>query len=172
MRQFEVLKRYGIRIRADKCIWATEETEFLGFIINRYGIKPTEKYKNKVLDVTQPTDKTQVQRFLGLVNYLHRFIPSLHKYVAPLTKLTHKDVDFDWKSEHSLAFSTLKKLIGETKFLHHPDFDKPFFLFTDASNVGIGGVLTQQDDQKRYVICEFGSKLFNKTQQNWHLLIG
>ena len=63
-RVFAVLEKYGIRVRADKCIWAKRETEFLGFIINRYGIKPTHKYKQKVLKVEKPKDKNE-KRFLG-----------------------------------------------------------------------------------------------------------
>ena len=165
---FTIIEKYGIRIRADKCIWGTEETEFLGFIINRYGIKPTQKYKQKILKVKQPTNKTEVQQFLGLINYLYRFIPLLGDKEKVLTDLTHKNVNFKWENKHQKAFDNLKHLIQKTEFLHHPDITKPFQVFTDASKYGIGGVLTQKDNNNKYHVIEFGSKLLNQTQQNWH----
>ena len=70
---FNRLNKYRIKIRADKCSFAHQSTEYLGFIIDKHGSRPTHKYKSKILNVPQPKTKKQLQRFLGMINYLHKY---------------------------------------------------------------------------------------------------
>ena len=169
-RVFEVLRKNDIRLRLDKCIWAVPETEYLGFLINKHGITPTEKYKNKILKCEVPKERKHVQCFLGMINWLHRFIPNLHLLIHPLVDLTHKNKPWQWGEKEHNAFHQLKKVIEEPKFLYHPDDKKIFHLFCDASEKGIGALLAQHDPETGlYNPVEFGSKLFNPTQQNWHV---
>eukprot|EP01083_Nonionella_stella_P253052 871151_1 len=93
-----------------------------------------------------PKTKKQVQRFLGLVNYLHRFIPNLHTLIQPLVAVTHKDVKFKWTDQMQSHFELLKAAIAKRLFVRHPDWNKPFFVVTDASINGIGGMLAQRDE--------------------------
>ena len=166
---FDILKKHGIRLRIDKCIFGVQETQFLGFLINKIGIKPTEKYKDKVMNVPEPTTIKELQRFLGLVNYLHRFIPNIHKYEGPLTELLKKNVVFEMTPQRKEAFNKIKEKVQDTSYLVHPDFNKPFHVFSDASIEGIGGMLAQYDNNNKLQPISFCSKLFNKTQQNWHV---
>ena len=101
---FDILKKHQIRLRLDKCIWGVDKTEYLGFLINHLGITPTPKYRNKILSCQQPTSKPKLLRFLGMVNWLHRFIDHLHEIIAPLVWLTHND-------EHTVAFNKIKQHI-------------------------------------------------------------
>lgn len=166
---FQRLVQYNIKLRIDKCAFGMPDTVYLGFRVNHLGSYVTKKYLEKVLSVPRPRSKKGVQRFLGLVNYLHRFIPNLHLKQENLVKLTHKNVDFEWTEVHNKEFELLKQWVKQQTFLRHPDYTKQFYVVTDASNAGIGGMLAQMDDKKRLRPVAFGSKKFNETQQKWHV---
>jgi hypothetical protein len=85
----------------------------------------------------------QIRNFLGLVGYYHRFIPNFSKIAKPMTKLLEMDAKFKWSPQCEEAFLTLKKLLTTTPMLAQPDIDKPFDVYCDASDTGIGGVLMQ-----------------------------
>ena len=135
---FDVLKEYNIRLRIDKCIWAVEQTKYLGFLIDKLGICPTDKYVKKVINCVVPTDKKGVQCFLGMVNWLHRFIDHLHLLIHPLVELTHAKTPFVWGKKQHDAFHKIKHVIEQPHFLYHPDVNKTFHVFCDASEKGIG----------------------------------
>lgn len=166
---FETLAKYNIKLRLDKCAFAQSETEFLGFLVDKYGIRVTKKYKEKVLKVPTPKSKKQLQRFIGLVNYLHKFIPNIHAKLKPLLSLIKKNVPFHWTSEHQSAFEEIKELIQQTSFLMHPNFDKEFVVVCDASSEGMGAMLAQYDEKNNLRPIEFASKVFTETQKNWHI---
>ena len=105
---------------------------------------------------------------MGLINYVHRFVPDLYKYIQNINKLTHKNVPYIWTQEHENDFIKLKEMIQKTNILRHPDFEKEFFIVCDASQYGMGGMLAQYDDKNNLQPIEFCSKLFNETQQRWH----
>ena len=91
---FDILVKNNVKLRIDKCAFAQSDIQYLGFITNKYGIRVTRKYKDKILNIVRPKNKKEVQRFMGLVNYVHRFIPELYKYIMRINKLTHKNNKF------------------------------------------------------------------------------
>eukprot|EP01084_Bolivina_argentea_P194584 333880_1 len=131
----------------------------LGFIVDKYGIRPTEKYKQKIFNVPRPTTKPALQRFIGLVQYLQRFIPHLSNHIKPLTALLrggqHRIV---FQDEHIAAFNKIKQLVQNTTYLLHPDITKPFYVFCDASKNGLGAALCQYDDTNTLRPVQFCSK--------------
>ena len=165
---FKRLNKYKIKIRADKCSFAHQSTEYLGFIIDKNGSRPTHKYKSKIINVPKPNTKKQLQRFLGMVNYLHKYIPSLQLQLKPLYHLTEKNVKWNWTNECNESFESIKTQISSIDLLVHPDFNKPFEVICDASEYGIGCVLAQRYGSVLKPV-QFCSKLFSKTQQNWHM---
>jgi phospholipid-translocating ATPase len=96
----------------------------------------------EVLDV--PKMKKDVHTFLGITGYYRRFIPNYSSLAAPLTDLTRKSAPYQMVWDAGCA--QLKKLLCQDPILHNPDFDKPFKLQTDASERGVGAVLSQKDD--------------------------
>ena len=167
---FDLLNRYCIKLRLDKCLWGVQETEYLGFIVDKLGIKCKESYVRKIMNVPRPTNKTGLKRFLGLVQFLHSFIPQLHQQIsilAPLTSVRKPD-KIIWNDNEILAFDQLKEMVQSVKPLTHPDMTKPFHVFTDASKNGLGGMLAQAHDGKMQPVA-YCSKVFSETQQNWHV---
>ena len=123
------------------------------------------------MDVPEPKTKTELLLFLGLAQYLHRFIPQMHHNLHVLTPLTGsnkpKIVNFNAKQRE--AFNNLKKEINNVDHMMHPELSKEFHIFTDASKYGIGGMLAQYDKNGVMRPVSYCSKIFSQTQQNWHV---
>ena len=90
-----------------------------------------------------PHDVGGVRSFLGLANYFRKFIQGYSSMVAPLTRLTRRDIPFEWDSACQRAFEDVKLALVHAPVLATPDFGKPFTVIVDASGVGIGAVLEQ-----------------------------
>ena len=90
----------------------------------------------------------KVRSFLGLAGYYRRFIPHYAAVTSSLTAATKKHApnNIDWTSAMKDSFTALKLALSSKPVLHAPDFDKPFYLQTDASNTGIGAILCQMDE--------------------------
>ena len=113
------------------------------------------------MNASRPRTKKEVRSFMGLVNYYRRFIPNFVAIAVPITDLTKKGnsniVKWDEPQEH--AFSTLKERLSASPILRLPDHDKGYILRTDASDVGIGAVLMQQDCDTLFPIGYASRKL-------------
>ena len=167
---FKRLGKYKIKIRPDKCSFAQERVEYLGFIVDGSGVAVNPKYKDKIDNIPEPKSKPQLRRFIGMVQFLHKFIPNLQQRLSPYHRLMQKDVKFQWNPNHINTFNNIKQLIMETDMLYHPDPNRPFLVYCDASIDGVGAVLLQRDHlTNKLQPVSFCSKLFNKTQRNWHV---
>ena len=167
---FNLLKKHQIKLRLDKCLWGVSESEYLGFIVDRLGVKCKASYVKKIMDVPIPAKKTGLKRFLGLVQFLHQFIPQMHHQISILTPLTsaNKPDKIQWNATQIDAFNKVKEMVQSTKPLAHPDMKQPFHVFTDASKNGIGGMLAQVKDGHMQPIA-YCSKVFTETQTRWHV---
>ena len=142
---FRRLKGAGLTIRPDKCSFAKQETEYLGYVLGSGVIRPQVGKLEAVRLAERPTTKAQVKSFMGLIGWYGRFIPRLSTISAPLTDLTRKDLPnkVKWTESCEMAFNTLKDLLCKEPILKSPDFEQPFVVQTDASDVGIGAALLQ-----------------------------
>ena len=167
-----VLEKAGMKIRQHKCKFFQNQLEFLGITITREGIRPTRKSVDKVLNFVKPTNTKELQAFLGVVQWLERWIDHKAEDTAPINALRNKDPkqQLIWTREANIAFANIKRKVATSKnILVHPDYNKPFIVKCDASNHAIGGVLMQQDDSGRLRPIEFASKQLNSTQRRWHV---
>ena len=165
---FNRLAKYKIKIRPDKCQFAQQSVPYLGFQVDSNGVRIKSKYKDKIQNIPTPQTLNQLRRFVGMIQYLHQFIPNLQQQLKPFHGLTQKGKIFHWDSYLDNAFNTIKQTIMNADMIHHPDPTKPFAVYCDASVDGVGAVLVQAHDGK-FRPVSFCSKLFNKTQRNWHV---
>ena len=118
-------------------------------------------------DWPTPTTVQETQQFLGLANYYRRFIRNFASVVQPLHRLTEKNTTFKWSKECEQAFNTLKTYLTSAPALALPDWSRPSVLDTDASDVGIGAVLSQiHQDGTEHVIC-YASRTLSKPERNY-----
>lgn len=169
---FSVLQAEGLSVKLKKCQFFRDELKFLGHIISGDGIKPDPDKVAAVDNWPLPHTQTELKGFLGLTNYFRRFIRNYSSIAAPLTRLTSKaagkTVILD--AEATAAFYRLKELLKSTETLAIPDFTKPFRLVTDASQIGMGGVLTQLGRPVAYESRKFSTAEMNYSTTDRELL--
>ena len=166
---FNRLNKYNIKIRIDKCAFAQQKVQYLGFDVDANGAHITNKYKSKIDNIPTPQNKKQLQRFIGLVQYIHKFIPSLQLKLKPFHNLMKKNVIYHWTNELDELFEYIKTQVQDAQILSHPDLTLPFEVYCDASIDGIGAVLAQRTHDQKIKIVQFCSKVFGQTQRNWHI---
>jgi len=139
------LRLAGLKVNATKSFFARSELEYLGYWISRNGISPLPKKIQAIQTLKPPTNKKELRRFLGLINYYRDMWARRSETLAPLTALSSKTAPWEWTEEHQQAFDKMKTIIGKTTLLTYPDFSQPFDIYTDASHVQIGAVITQNN---------------------------
>ena len=165
----EVLKRFrkaGLKLKAKKCTLFQREVQYLGHIVSQNGVSTDPEKIATVKEWPTPTTVTQVRSFLGLAAYYQRFIKDFAKVAAPLHQLTEKGKKFVWTKSCSEAFASLKDKLTSAPVLAYPEMGKVFILDCDASDVAIGGVLSQMEDDKEHVIA-YGSKCLTKAERRY-----
>lgn len=165
-----VLSRFredGLHLRKDKCVFKADKITFLGFEISAEGIKPTKDKVSAIVNAPAPTNKTELQAFLGLLNFYHIFLKDKASIAEPLHKLLHKNVAFQWRAEQSRAFVKLKNIIATEPILGHYDEGKPLILTCDASPYGVGCVLAQLDEYGVETPVAFHSRTLSSSERNF-----
>lgn len=145
---FEKIQRAGVTVKLKKCQFGTRRAHYLGHIIGEGKIRPDPEKVKAVMEYPEPKTKKDLRAFLGLVGYYRRFIPNFATITVPLTNLTRKSHpnQVTWTSDCEKAFQELKTAMVQATVLKVADPSKPFMLQTDASEVGLGAVLSQKDD--------------------------
>ena len=143
---FDRLKQHNLKLKLKKCSFFLQETQYLGFIINETGIKPDPEKVTAIRTLPSPTTVKQVRSFIGMCSYYRRFIPIFSAIAEPLIALTRKYARFDWDDQCQKAFEYLKQNLTVVPLLHYANPNKPFTLYTDASNNCVGACLTQPNE--------------------------
>ena len=164
---FSRIRDAGLKIKPEKCSFLKEKVKYLGHIVSNEGIAADPEKTATVKTWPTPTSTKEVQQFLGLANYYRRFIKDFAQIAKPLHKLTERTSSFLWTTECQKSFEILRHLLSSPPILSYPDFTKPFILDTDASNDGIGGVLSQLDKDGREHVVAYGSRLLTKPERNY-----
>ena len=164
---FHRIRAAGLKLQPNKCALCQKEVSFLGYIISQAGISTDLRKTERVISWPLPTSKHEVQQFLGLANYYRRFIKNFAKIAKPLHKLTEKSAPFLWTAECQLAFDNLKQSLTSAPVLAHPDYNKPFILDTDASQTGIGAVLSQVQDDGCERVIAYASKTLSRQERHY-----
>jgi hypothetical protein len=163
---FDRLRDSNLKLKPKKCKFLRKEVSYLGHVILENGVLP-DKTKTKVVEEF-PTPQTvkQLISFLGLMSYYRRFIPAFSRLASPLHKLLKKDAKYEWTNEQEHAFRSLKTRLISHPILRYPDYSREFILMTDASNEGVGAVLSQGEIGKDLPVA-FASRSLNKTEKNY-----
>ena len=140
---------------------------YLGHEIGFGRIAPKDTNVKAIKSFARPSYRKMAMRFLGLAGYYRKFVANFAEVVAPLTNLLQKDVKFSWDEKCQKAFERVKNMLTNSPILQAPDFSTPFKLAVDASDIGIGGVLLQDDmDGIEHPVAYFSKKL-NKYQRKY-----
>ena len=140
-----------------KCAFGVSAGKFFGFIIHEKGIEIDPK-RIAMKKVEAPTCKKDMQKFLGKVNYLRRFISNLFGKIDAFTPniWLKNEVEFTWGVKQQEAFEKIKQYLSSPPVLKAPSRGVPFRLYVAAEDKVIGAVLTQETEGKEYTITYVG----------------
>ena len=145
------LERAGLIVKASKCRQGCQECQYLRHVIGNGRVRLEQNKIKAVQNFERPKKKIDVHAFLGLAGYYRKFIPRFSETAIPLTDATNKDTPdkLQWTSSMEAAFQQLKQQLASDIVLASPNEEFPFMLQTDATGVGIAGILSQVDDSRR-----------------------
>jgi hypothetical protein len=138
------LRQANLKLKINKCTLMQRQVQFLGYVISGDGISPDQGKVDSVRNWPIPTRLRQVRSFLGLAGYYRKMIKGFSEIAAPLHALTQKNHVFRWTAECQEAFEQLKNRLSTSPVLSVPTDDGVYYLDCDASDHGIGAVLSQQ----------------------------
>lgn len=157
---FERLKAASLTVNLGKSNIAQATVKYLGKVIGQGKVLPVAAKVEVILKFPVPSTRKELKRFLGMAGYYRAFCRNFAQVVSPLTHLTSPKVLFQWTPECQNAFEKAKALLANAPVLKAPDFSHPFALYTDASDVGVGAVLVQNDDSGiEHPVAFFSRKL-------------
>ena len=167
------LRAAGLYCSPKKTDLCTTRCEFLGHVISRKGLEADPTKIVRVKEWTVPQKVKEVRGFLGLVQYLRKFIPGLAEHSARLTPLTKKgllDIRPLWSSETQRHFDAIKSIVTSLPCLQpvdHAEGASPLWVLTDASKVGVGAVLMQGPTWKEARPCAFYSRQYIAAEHHY-----
>lgn len=139
-------KQINLTLNSDKCEFCVQQVSYVGHILTPEGVKPDGDKIRAIAEMPPPTDKKGVERLLGTVNYLAKFVPNMSTITQPIRNLLQKDVVFEWSAEQEKAFTDIKEILTAEPgpVLTYYDVTKPVTVSCDASQSGLGAVLMQE----------------------------
>jgi hypothetical protein len=161
---------HKLYLRPEKCEFEKTKIEYLGIIISHNKVEMDPVKIAGLADWLTPSNKKEVQSFVGFVNFYRHFIPGFSHHVRALFDLTMKDVRFIWGLPQVDSFMKLKELVTSAPVLVLPDDDLPFQLKADGSGIATGAVLSQQSvDNNAWHPIAFLSKALNLVEHNYEI---
>ena len=165
-----VLKRLrsaGLTVKLTKCFFACPELEYLGHMVGIGKVSPGVLKVKALLDSPRPLCKRQVMSLVGLAAYYKRYLLHFSHITAPLTDLLKKGRAFKWTEECEASFLQIKQQLASSPTLLIADFNKPFFLYVDASAKAVGSALMQEDELGEHRPVAYYSKKLAGAQVNY-----
>lgn len=161
------LQTAGLTINLKKSKFCLQELTFLGHVVNIHGITTDLSKVEAIRAYPVPRNIKEVQRFLGLAGWYHRFVPNFSRIAEPINSLKKKGRAFHWSPQCQRAFEQLKAYLTSPPILGHPNLELPFIVYTDASDIGLGAVLTQRKDQGSEQVIAYASRSLSKAETNY-----
>ena len=147
------LEESNLKLNPKICQLFCRSAAFLGHVISNDGVSTNPAKVRTVANWPVPINISELRSFLGLAAYYHRFVKNFAGMAAPLYPLLEKEVPFKWTEQCDAAFTVLKQKLITAPVLAYPRIQDTFVLDTDASERGIGAVLSQCQDGAEWVIA-------------------
>ena len=138
------LQERNLTFNKDKCKIGMDQISFMGLLLSKHGVGPTEEKVRAVHETKAPTSVAELRSFLRLISFSSRFLQNFATTAEPLRRFTRQDNEWKWGKEESEGFETLKKQLAEVSMMAFYDKDAPTEVVTEESPVGLGAILVQE----------------------------
>ena len=169
-RFFQIMREAKLTINLMKSEFGKATVKYLGHIVGQGQVRPLDAKIQTIVKYPIPTSRKELARFLGMAGYYRNFCLNFSEIAAPLTNLLNKKVKFVWTDDCQMAFDKVKLLLQKSPVLKSPDYEKPFKLIIDSSDVGTGSVLVQEASDGLDHPVSYFSKKFLKYQKNYSVV--
>jgi len=164
------IREAGLTLNRRKCEFAVAELDYFGHHVGLGRVTPRQQKVEALLKFPRPTNRKQLQSFLGLASQYHKYLPHFANLSANLSDMLRKGVRFVWTESAEQSFLDIKSRLASQPVLVPPDFNEPFIIAVDASDVGstwssklqrnaIGADLLQVHDGLEQPVCFMSRKL-------------
>ena len=161
----QILKNENMKTAPDKSHFFLTHVKFLGHIIESNTITPLKSRIHAIQKLQPPTNKKKIQEFLGMFNFLSKYVYKMQLNLRPFHNILRQQNNFEWTTEHQTRFKEIKKLLKEQISNTILDPNQPFYAMCDASNFGIGAALLQSySGTKKMNLISANSRLFTQTE--------
>lgn len=158
----ERARQINLKFNKKKCKLGVQEVTYLGHVFDANGMRPDYNKVKAIMEIKQPKDRKDLERFLGAVNYLSKFIPNYSEHAIPLNNLLKKENSWRWENSEQCAFDKLKKCVSSAPCLALYDVSRPVVLSVDAASDALGAVLLQDGRP-----VEFASRTLTDAQRRY-----
>lgn len=163
------LNNANLSVNISKCEFFRKSLKYLGFIVDELGLRTDPGKVAAMVNFPQPSNTTEIKRFVGMCSWYRRFVPHFSSLVAPindLIKSKKKGNKIFWTAKAEDAFLKIKQALVTAPILSSPDFSRKFIIQCDASDAGLGCVLTQEQDGEEKVIA-FASRSLSSCERKY-----
>jgi len=166
---FTRLRENKLYLKQSKCMLYAKEMECLGHVIDDNGIHPDVDKLQRIRDWRTPRNYHDIQRFVGLVNYVANFLPDVTAYTSPLQGMVQNGTPFFWRPIHERCFQMIKRICYKTPVIRPLDYNstESVWVICDASKTGVGSMYGQGPTWDQCRPAGFMSKKFTNAQQHY-----
>ena len=178
---FEKVRQNQLKLNPEKCVLFKKKIQFCGHVVTEAGVETDPEKTARIAEWPAPENADQLREFLGFANYYRRYVKGFSTIAKPLTSLLGGKMgkkgkgrrrtaegapEWKWGQDQEEAFNCLKKHLTSPPVLAYPDYTQPFILHTDASGVGLGAVLCQEQQGQERVIA-YASRGLSQSEKNY-----
>ena len=156
----------NLRLNLKKCQFRVTKIVFLEYVISTAGVSPNEENIRSILECPKPKSSIEIKHFLGLCSYYLRHLPNFSTVAEPLRRLTRENEEFVWNTEQEHSYQSIRTMISSAPTVAIFDESCHTCVSTDASDVGLGAILSQMQDGCEKVIA-YASRTLSKTERNY-----
>src|SRR4026208_1299769 len=159
----ERTRKFGLKMNQKKCAFGVSAGQFLGFLVHERGIKIGLKSQEAVKTMKPPTTKKELQKLIGKINFVRRFISNLSGRIEPFMGLVKikSDDEFRWGAEQQQAFDEIKEYLSKPPVLVPPQQDRPFYVYLSVGDTSIASMLVQQHDGQERVVFYLSRRMLD-----------
>jgi len=149
---FTTLRKYNLRLNPNKCVFDIDSRKFLGFMLTQHGIEANPEKCKAIIEMPSPVNIKEVQRLVGCLTAISRFLPKLADKTKPIIHLLKKSAKFAWNDECNHIFQKLKATLASPPILQKPDTNLPLIVYITATEGTVSAAITQEYASTQYLV--------------------